>query len=68
MNHSIRPLVPGFLLACAAMAVFASPVAASTTAPATAALPLPVDAALQSAPAELQRIARWVIESGDNAG
>ena len=64
----IRPRIPGVLLACFALAVFAPPVAASTTDPAAAAHPATADAALQLLPAELRRMARWVVESGDNDG
>ena len=61
-------LVSGLLLACAATAVSAQPEAASTKASTKAAQAAPSDAALQSAQAEVRRLARWVVESGDNAG
>jgi len=54
---AIRPLLLGILLACTA-----------TAARAEAASAPPIDGTLQSAPAEVQRVARWVIASGDNAG
>ena len=60
---TIRPLAAGLLLALSAMAAQADPISPAP------ALPEPVDAlALQSASADVQRVAHWVADSRDNAG
>ncbi|MEO8161672.1 MAG: hypothetical protein ABI588_09655 [Arenimonas sp.] len=75
MQIPVRMMVPGLLLVFSAMAVRAQPVTpeaplAMAPAAVAAAAPqsAPIDLALQSASAELQRVSRWVIDSGDNLG
>lgn len=61
----------GLLLAFSALSVLAQPKAPGAALPIIPAAPplqVPIDLALQSASAEVQSVARWVIDSGDNVG
>jgi hypothetical protein len=71
MQIPIRTIVVCLLLASGSLAVRAQPIAPEAIPPINPAATqpsAPVDLALQSASAEVKRVARWVIESGDNGG
>jgi hypothetical protein len=71
MQTPFRTIVLGLLLAFSAMAVRAQSKAPEATLPihpAATQQSTPIDLALQSASAEVKRVARWVIDSGDNGG